>query len=78
MRNLSNIELYDCDNDEPYDCEIKKNSTKKECYLCGAWFAYIRRAEVQVGDKLRFAIRYPPVDQIMVYVERRGDTAGGH
>ncbi|XP_058754369.1 uncharacterized protein LOC131627543 [Vicia villosa] len=74
LRQISNIVLLDCDKGEPYYCEIKKREEKKETYLCGAWFDYVRKADLKVGDKLHFVIRYPPVEEILVYVERRAAT----
>ncbi|XP_058727822.1 uncharacterized protein LOC131599512 [Vicia villosa] len=68
------IVIYDVDKEVPYYCEIKKRALKKEMYLIGGWYDFAKEAELKVGDKLHFVIRYPPVDEIMVHVERRGSV----
>lgn len=63
--------LYDCHKHEQYLCEIKKRWKKKEKFLCGAWFDYARDTRLKEGNVVHFVIHYPPVEEIMVYVEHR-------
>ncbi|XP_058744613.1 uncharacterized protein LOC131617283 [Vicia villosa] len=67
---IPRITLIDVNNNVPYYCEMIKREDTVDRYLCGAWSDFCKDRNLQKGDTLRFCIRYPPVESIMVFVER--------
>ncbi|XP_058763740.1 uncharacterized protein LOC131637169 [Vicia villosa] len=67
---IPRITLIDRNTDVPYYCEMIKRADTVDRYLYGGWSDFCKDRNLQKGDTLRFCIRYPPVDSILVTLER--------
>ena len=46
-----------------------RNDDEGEKYLTTSWYEFSKQEKLNKGDILYFCIRYPPADEILVYVE---------
>ncbi|XP_058733717.1 uncharacterized protein LOC131605370 [Vicia villosa] len=67
---IPRVTLIDRSNDVPYYCQMIKREGTVDRYLCGMWSDFCKDRNLQKGDTLRFSITYPPVESIVVAVER--------
>ena len=67
---FKSIVLYDSDKGISENCVLKvRNDDKGEKYLTTGWYKFAKQETLKKGETLHFCIRYPPVDEILVYVE---------
>ncbi|XP_058773377.1 uncharacterized protein LOC131647496 [Vicia villosa] len=67
---IPRIVLIDRNTGVPYYCEMVKRAGTIDRYIFGGWSDFCKERNLQKGDTLRFSIKYPPVDSILVTVER--------
>ena len=64
------IVLYDSEKGISENCVVKvRNNDEGEKYLTTGWYEFAKPEELKKGDIMHFCIRYPPTDEILVYVE---------
>ena len=69
----TSIELYDCETDDKYMCELHTSKRKYsvEQFLGKGWYAYARDKGLTKGVMLEFSIQNLPVTRIVVSVLKR-------
>ncbi|CAI8604093.1 unnamed protein product [Vicia faba] len=66
----SSILLNDEELGEEHQCFLKRRDTTNEAFLAKGWYKFAKGKKLMKGDILRFIIRYPPVEEIIVHVEQ--------
>ena len=70
MEPRSYIDLHDTDSGITYQCVFKSRENMTEKFLSRGWLKFAKDKELSKGDVLLFSVEHPPVERILVKVER--------
>ncbi|CAI8612646.1 unnamed protein product [Vicia faba] len=70
MEPRSYIDLHDTDSGITYQCVFKSRENMTEKFLSRGWLKFAKEKELSKGDVLLFSVEHPPVERILVKVER--------